>query len=65
MHTYVQLEADSAVMRDGSAGASMPPHRAWCRSLKLTGVLPACFQVNQVRMSFHTGDYNFIIIDRI
>ena len=26
---------------------------AACRSLKLTPVLPACFQVNQVRMSFY------------
>ena len=50
MCTYVQLEAERAVMREGSVG--MPPHRAWCRSLKLTGVLPACFQVNQVKTSF-------------
>ena len=36
-------------------------HISWRMfALKLTGVLPACFQVNQVKMSFQTIDYESI-----
>ena len=36
-------------------------HISWrMLTLKLTGVLPACFQVNQVKMSFQTIDYESI-----
>ena len=55
MYTYVQLEADRAGARDGSAGANMPLHRAvlGVAPWKQAGVLPACFQVNQARSCFH------------
>ena len=66
MYTYVQLEADRAVMRDGSAGASMPLHRAWCRSLKPHTGTPCLLSGEPGQKAvFITGDYNFIIIDRI